>query len=132
MNLTRAATARLLIGVAIAVTSYLVGYARTTRARQVLVAHPTPRGFYRDGAYSGWGDSIHGRVQATVVIRRGRIVTTQISTCRMRYPCSMIADLPAQVVERQSAGVDAVTGATQSAEAFADAINRALARAVRP
>ncbi|MEQ1910667.1 MAG: FMN-binding protein, partial [Vicinamibacterales bacterium] len=109
----------------------LVGYERTTRARQVLAAHPTPRGFYRDGTYSGWGRSIHGRVQATVVVRRGRVVTAQISTCRMRYPCSMIAHLPAQVVERQSAGVDAVTGATQSAEAFAEAIDRALAQALR-
>lgn len=132
MGLTRTASARLALGLAIAVASYAVGYQRTTHARASLASHPTPRGLYRDGEYSAWGDSIHGRVLATVVIRRGRIISAQLTTCRMRYPCSMIARLPGQVVERQSAGVDLVTGATQSAEAFSHAIDAALAKAVRP
>jgi uncharacterized protein with FMN-binding domain len=132
MTLTRAAAVRLMLGIVVATAGYGIGYQRTQHARQALVSHPTLRGVYRDGSYSGWGDSIHGRVQATVVIRRGRIITAQISTCRMRYPCSMIANLPAQVLERQSAGVDAVTGATQSAEAFSAAIDQALAQAARP
>jgi uncharacterized protein with FMN-binding domain len=50
----------------------------------------------------------------------------------MRYPCSMIAMLPPQVVARQSADVDIVSGATQSGQAFSLAIDRALAKAVRP
>lgn len=131
MTFTRTASIRLALGVAVAVTAYVAGYARTTDARRALVAHPTPRGVYRDGSFTGWGDSIHGRVQATVTIRRGRIVQASIARCRMRYPCSMIAALPPQVVERQSSGVDLVTGATQSAEAFSAAIDAALSQAVR-
>lgn len=131
MNSVRASTTRLAIGLSIAICAYGLGYVRTVQARRALVAHPTTRGLYRDGVFSGWGDSIHGRVQATVTIRRGRIVSAQIATCRMRYPCSMIAALPAQVEERQSSYVDVVTGATQSAEAFSQAVDAALSQAVR-
>ena len=116
---------------AIAIAAFALGYVRTAQARHGLVAHPTTRGLYRDGVFSGWGDSIHGRVQATVTIRRGRIVSAQIARCRMRYPCSMIAALPSQVEQRQSSSVDVVTGATQSAEAFSQAIDAALLEALR-
>lgn len=118
-------------GVLLLLASYTVGYMRTAPARDPLVARPTHRGLYRDGTYSAWGDSRHGRVYATVVIRRGRIVSSEITTCRMRYPCSMIAALPPQVVARQGAEVDLVSGATQSAEAFSMAIDRALEQAER-
>jgi uncharacterized protein with FMN-binding domain len=122
---------RTTLGVTVAVCAFFVGYLRTAAERQTLTLHPTRVGVYRDGTYSAWGQSIHGRIFATVVIARGRIASATITTCKMRYPCSMIAALPGQVVERQSAGVDAVTGATQSAEAFAIAIDRALEQAAR-
>ena len=120
------------LGLAVLAISYGVGYVRTSSARQAIAARPTHRELYRDGTYSAWGESYHGRVLATVVIRRGRIVSSEITTCRMRYPCSMIAMLPSQVVARQSAEVDVVSGASQSAEAFALAVDRALAQAARP
>lgn len=120
-----------MLGAAFALAAFSLGYFRTSAERYTLTLHPTRAGLYRDGSYSAWGESIHGRIFATVVIARGRIASATITRCRMRYPCSMIAALPDQVVERQSAGVDAVTGATQSAEAFALAIDRALEQAVR-
>jgi uncharacterized protein with FMN-binding domain len=127
----RPATLAVAASVVVLLTSYAVGYVRTAPAREQLASHPTHRGLYRDGAYSAWGDSPHGRVFATVVIRRGRIASSEITTCRMRYPCSMIAGLPPQVVVRQGAEVDVVSGATQSAEAFSMAIARALEQAER-
>jgi len=66
-----------------------------------------------------------------VVIRRGRIASAEITTCRMRYSCSLIAALPPQVVARQGPDVDIVSGATQSGEAFSRAVSQALAQAVR-
>lgn len=132
MTPSRTRTTFLALGAAAIIATYSVGYLRTTAARRVLLAHPTLRGVFRDGTFSAWGDSPHGRVLATVRITRGRIVSADITTCRMRYPCSMIARLPAQVVERQNSRVDVVSGATQSAEAFSLAIDRALAQAVRP
>jgi uncharacterized protein with FMN-binding domain len=91
---------------------------------------PAPaQGAYRDGTYSGWGSSRHGDIQATVVILEGRIAGASITQCLTRYPCNLIAHLPAQVIARQSADVDYVTGATQSADAFYYAVLDALSKA---
>jgi uncharacterized protein with FMN-binding domain len=84
---------------------------------------------YRDGTFSGWGTSRHGDIQATVVIDGGRIASAVISQCLTRYSCSWISNLPPQVVGRQSADVDYVSGATQSTNAFYYAILEALSKA---
>ena len=118
-------------GVALTLAAFAAGYARTAPARATTTVRASHRGLYRDGTFTGWGRSPHGRILATVVIRRGRIVSSEITTCRMRYPCSMIAALPPQVVARQDADVDIVSGATQSGEAFSRAVSQALAQAVR-
>jgi len=83
----------------------------------------------KDGTYSGWGTSRHGDIQAAVEIRAGRIVSAYITQCLTRYSCSRIAAIIPQVVERQSAEVDYVSGATQSTDAFYYAIVEALAKA---
>lgn len=83
----------------------------------------------KDGTYSGWGTSRHGDVQATVQIKNGKIVFAAISECLTRYPCSWIAALPSQVLARQSADVDFVSGATESANAFYSAVVEALNKA---
>jgi uncharacterized protein with FMN-binding domain len=84
---------------------------------------------YKDGTFLGWGSCRHGDIQASVVIQDGRIVSTAIATCATRYSCSWIANLPAQAVERQSPKVDYVSGATQSSDAFSDAVSEALSKA---
>ena len=84
---------------------------------------------WKDGVYSGWGTSRHGDIQATVEVREGRIISAAISQCRTRYSCSWIAHLPGQVVSRQSAEVDYVSGATQSTDAFYYAVVDALTKA---
>ncbi len=118
-------------GVALSLAACAVGYVRTSPARASTPVRASHRGLYRDGTFTGWGRSPHGRIFATVVIRRGRIASAEITTCRMRYPCSMIAALPPQVVARQAPDVDIVSGATQSGEAFSRAVSEALAQAVR-
>jgi uncharacterized protein with FMN-binding domain len=84
---------------------------------------------YKDGTYTGWGTSRHGDIQATVVIAHGRITSAVISECWTRWPCSWVMALPPQVVERQSAEVDYVSGATQSTNAFYWAVVDALSKA---
>lgn len=81
---------------------------------------------YKDGMYSGWGTSRHGDIQAYVEIKGGRIVSAFISECLTQYSCSWIARLPGQVVERQSAEIDYVSGATQSSNALYYAVVNAL------
>jgi uncharacterized protein with FMN-binding domain len=93
------------------------------------VPAPKPAPQYKDGTYSGWGTSRHGDIQASVVIDGGRIAAAAITQCLTRYSCSWIAHLQGQVVTRQSADVDFVSGATQSTNAFYYAILEALAKA---
>lgn len=90
-------------------------------------AQPAER--WRDGTYRGWGFSRHGDIEATVVIAGGRIARVAISQCRTRYSCGVIEMLPAQVVKRQSPNVDYVSGASQSADAFYEAVVAALQKA---
>ncbi len=82
----------------------------------------------KDGTFLGWGYSQHGDIQAVVEIQNGRIVSAQIAQCNTRYSCDVIDKLPPQVVARQSADVDYVSGATESANAFYDAVIEALAK----
>jgi uncharacterized protein with FMN-binding domain len=93
---------------------------------------------YKDGTFLGWGSCRHGDIEASVQIQDGKIVASTITQCLTRYSCSWISprvpnpvlpDLPREVVERQSAKVDYVSGATESSYAFADAITAALSKA---
>ena len=84
---------------------------------------------WKDGTYTGWGYSRHGNIEAAVVIEGGRIASATISQCRTRYSCSVIDKLIPQVAQRQSPDVDYVSGATQSADAFYEAVVEALGKA---
>lgn len=94
---------------------------------QIPAAPAMPK--WKDGRYTGWGTSRHGDLQASVMIENGRISTASISQCLTRYPCDWISKLPPQVVQRQSAEVDYVSGATESATAFYYAVIQALSKA---
>jgi uncharacterized protein with FMN-binding domain len=85
---------------------------------------------WRDGTYTGLGDSPHGDIEARVVIRDGRIVEAGIATCDTRYPCSVIDPLIHQPVERQSPDVDYMSHATESSDAYYDALVAALENAL--
>ena len=87
---------------------------------------------WRDGTFSGWGNSRHGSIEATVTIKNGRITDAYISRCETRYSCSWIEHLQIQVVDRQSPEVDFVSGATQSVNAFYYAVVEALTAAKAP
>jgi len=85
---------------------------------------------WRDGTYTGLGDSPHGDIEARVVIRDGRIVEAAIATCDTRYPCSVIDPLIHQPVERQSPAVDYMSHATESSDAYYFALVAALENAL--
>lgn len=81
---------------------------------------------WRDGTYTGLGDSPHGDIEARVVIKDGRIVEAGIATCDTRYPCYVIDPLIHQPVERQSPDVDYMSHATESSDAYYNALVAAL------
>ncbi|HEX5415324.1 MAG TPA: FMN-binding protein, partial [Chloroflexota bacterium] len=81
---------------------------------------------YRDGTYDATGTSRHGDIAAQVTVKGGKIVSTRITGCYTRYPCSRVSDLAGAVVNQQSTSVDLVSGATDSSEAFLQAVDNAL------
>lgn len=85
---------------------------------------------FRDGSYTGHGTSRRGDVDVTVTIQGGKIASAVISHSTLQYPISRISRLPGQVVDRQSASVDNVSGATLSSQAFTTAVRQALSQAV--
>jgi uncharacterized protein with FMN-binding domain len=109
--------------------SDVVTTASTESTSEPDVARAVPSTPYRDGVYLGWGYSRHGNIQAFVRIEGGRIIRAGIERCETRWSCDFVAHLPGQVVQRQSAEVDYVTGATQSGDAFYGGIVAALSQA---
>lgn len=95
-------------------------------AKDTAVAAVSKPSIWKDGKYSGWGSCRHGDIGATVEITDGRIVSAIISSCRTVYSCDVIDKVIPQVVTRQSADIDSVSGATQSADAFFWAVSSAL------
>lgn len=84
-----------------------------------------------DGTYQEQGTSNFGDVDVAVQVQGGKVVAVDVAKCSTYYPCSWISHLPAQVVARQSADVDLVSGATGSAAAFQQAVSRALQAAAQ-
>jgi len=103
--------------------------ATATSATTQTGASSTTSGAYANGTYSGTGTSRFGTVSVSVTIAGGSISNVQVTRVTTSYPASRIASLPAQVVQQQSASVNAVTGATYSSQAFKQAVQQALAQA---
>ncbi|WKB37065.1 FMN-binding protein [Terrilactibacillus sp. S3-3] len=84
---------------------------------------------YQDGTYSGQGTNHFGTVAVSVTIKQGKIASVEITNCTTSYSQSYIDHLPSEVVARQSANVDNVSGATNSTEDFKTAIMDAISKA---
>jgi uncharacterized protein with FMN-binding domain len=130
---TVAATATTAPPTATVVAPATIAPATSTSAPATIAKTATPAtataAVYKDGAYTGTGTGPHGSIAASVVVQGGKIVSAEITQCGTRYPCAKIAALPGQVVARQSATVDLVSGATDSSRAYQGAIQNALAKA---
>lgn len=84
---------------------------------------------YRNGTYNGTGTSSRGDVSVSLTVQNGRITQVSVTRATTDYPARLIGALPGQVVQRQSATVDLISGATFSALAFRGAVQQALAEA---
>jgi len=125
----------LLLSASAVAVIYAVGYVVTEPAAgltaQVL---GTPvasarAGRLRDGTYLGEGQNQFGSVYVTVAVFGGRISQVWINSVSTTFPGQVIDGLRSEVVERQSAAVDLVTGATGSSSAFIKAVQAALRQA---
>jgi uncharacterized protein with FMN-binding domain len=91
---------------------------------------------YKDGTYDGSVDSaFYGNVQVAAVIQGGKITDVQF----LQYPSDnehshevsnfALPTLKQEVIQSQSANVDAVSGATATSQAFQQSLASALAQA---
>ncbi|WP_051317189.1 FMN-binding protein [Ectobacillus panaciterrae] len=93
------------------------------------IASRTVKKTYQDGTYYGSGANHIGSVEVAVTIQNDKIKNVQITNCTTSYSQSYIDGLPQQVLDRQSANVDVVSGATRSTEDFQEAVQEALIKA---
>lgn len=131
-NRTRPRPSRLATAIAGIAAIYGAGAWRTRAVFDVAPEPASVRVRYKDGIYTGAGRRRHGRVAATVTVKGGRLASVDITLCDTRFPCTYLDPLPAQVLARQRPDVDAISGATESAQAFSAAVADALAKARRP
>jgi uncharacterized protein with FMN-binding domain len=98
-------------------------------------AHPQPRGGsatasgYRDGRFTGTGTSQYGDVSVEVTVKGQRVVSVEITAATTFFPANAASPLIPEVIARQSAPVDIVSGATGSSKAFHGAVQHALGKA---
>ena len=85
---------------------------------------------WRDGVYAGEGDGHNGKIGAEVEISGGRIVRiTPLEHAEDEAYWLKAEGLIESMLEMQSAGVEAVSGATYSCEGLKQAVADALAKA---
>ncbi|MHA7583646.1 FMN-binding protein [Paenibacillus vandeheii] len=84
---------------------------------------------YQDGVYEGVGSNRRGSIQVTVTIQQDKITDVEISQFAMHYSEQDVVNMPDEVINRQSAQVNNVSGATYSTEAFSSAVQDALEQA---
>ncbi|WP_243835099.1 FMN-binding protein [Alicyclobacillus sacchari] len=105
----------------------------TATAGNRETSRPKSTAKYIDGTYQGSGSDQIGTVVVSVIIRDGKIAQVEITQCDTHYPQSDIDPvLPNEVIAKQSADVDFVSGATLSSYAFAMAVQQALDQAQNP
>ncbi|WP_246079456.1 FMN-binding protein [Paenibacillus piri] len=119
---------------------YTAGYLATES--QASVQQPAPisqagiqadsspsKGQYKNGTFNGTGSNRRGSIQAAVTIKNDKITDVEISHFAMHYSEDDVVGLPQEVVQKQSAQVRNVSGATYSTRAFQDAVQDALSKA---
>jgi uncharacterized protein with FMN-binding domain len=84
---------------------------------------------YKDGIFSGSGWNRRGSIDVQVTIKNDKITDVEISHFAMHYTESDVVGLPDEVLQKQSAQVMNVSGATYSTQAFQDAVQGALDQA---
>lgn len=101
----------------------------TTQTQGTLTVATQTSSLYTDGTYIGTGNTRRGSIEVTVTIKSDKITDVEISNFAMHYSERDVEGMPAEVIQKQSAQVSNVSGATYSTEAFQDAVQEALSQA---
>jgi uncharacterized protein with FMN-binding domain len=92
-----------------------------------------PAAKWLDGAYQGTAPGMHGDIALTVTVAQGKLATVTIDKQEETVGVADLAltRVPADIVKKQSASVDAVAGASVSSKAIMAAVENALTKAVK-
>lgn len=105
---------------------------KQTKATTVKKAKkPVVKQKYKDGTYTGVGQTQIGAVQVAVTVKKDKITSAQITGYSTHYPISYIDPvLPQELLQRQNINqIDVVSGATLSTEDFYYAVVSCLQQA---
>lgn len=105
------------------------GQVKINQAKAAAPKVVQPKRVYKDGTFTGMGQNRRGTISVAVTIKNDKITDVSISDFEMHYSESDIVGLPHEVLKKQNAQVDNVTGATYSTMAFQDAVQEALYQA---
>ena len=88
-------------------------------------------GSYKDGVYSGEAQGFGGTVAVDVTVTDGKITDITITSAENEDGAylSMAEDIIPNIIEKQSADVDTISGATFSSTGIKDAAAQALEKA---
>jgi uncharacterized protein with FMN-binding domain len=64
-----------------------------------------------------------------VTIEAGKITEARVERCETRYTCNWVTPIFPRIVAKQGTTYDYVSGATESSDAFQDAVAEALSQA---
>jgi uncharacterized protein with FMN-binding domain len=88
---------------------------------------------WKDGAFPGKAEGVHGIIELTVTVEKGKIAKIEVTKQNEAAGVSDLAfqRVPQMIIEKQSTKVDAVSGASLSSKAIMAAAEDALSKAVK-
>ncbi len=80
----------------------------------------------KDGVFAGESYGYKGLVRVAVTIKDGAIEKVEVTGQRESRPRSALTTIPSRIISKNSAQVDAVTGATITSDAIMSAVRNAI------
>lgn len=86
---------------------------------------------YQDGVYAGEAEGFGGPISLEVTVEEGKITAIEILSAEKEDGAyfAMAQDIIPDIIEKQSADVDTISGATFSSTGIRDAVRQALEKA---
>lgn len=101
-------------------------YIQAVRAQEMLDVSSIA-----DGTYTGDSLGFRGAVHVKVKVAGGRIESVRVTRHKEDLALDALTEVPRRIVKAQSVRVEAVTGATVSADAVINAVIKALAKGMK-
>ncbi len=101
----------------------------TPAATTATTEAATANGELKDGTFEGTGKGNNGDIKVSVTVKEGKI--TEVKVLEHKETVGIcekaIENLPAAIIEKQSAEVDAIATATMTSNGIKEAVTNALA-----